>query len=226
MAARLVLWDIDGTLLHCGSDGKIALNRTFREKYGIEEAFDQAPIGGAMDAVILQRILAAFDLDEAELPGIIGHYSRVLEEVLAGDGMKRVLPGVRQILGRIHRHPTARNALLTSNLRVGAETKLRALELDGYFEIGGFGDHPGEKWDAARHCIAEAERLYARVFSPAEIVLIGDSVYDVACARELGAVSIAVATGWAAAEELRACGPDHFFEDLSDTEAVAAALGL
>ncbi|PKM84885.1 MAG: hypothetical protein CVU86_05245 [Firmicutes bacterium HGW-Firmicutes-11] len=223
---RLILWDIDGTLMHCGSDGRLALNRTFRERYGIEDAFDAAPIGGAMDSIVLRTILDTYQIKHDDLDEVIGHYSEALAEILAADTQKRVLPGIRPILEAVHHHPKRVNALLTSNLKIGATTKLRSVGLDGFFELGGFGDQPGEKWDAARRCIEEAENRFENRFAPTDIILIGDSCYDVICAKELGVCSIAVATGWVDAADLMSCDPDHFFTDLGDTNRVLDLLGI
>jgi phosphoglycolate phosphatase-like HAD superfamily hydrolase len=223
---KLILWDIDGTLMHCGSDGRIALNRTFQERYGIEDAFDAAPIGGAMDSIVLRNILETFQIEHDDLDEVIDHYSKALAEILAADTHKRVLPGIRPILEAVDRHPQRLNALLTSNLKIGATTKLRSVGLDGFFELGGFGDQLGEKWDSARQCIEEAEMQYEIRFAPSDIILIGDSCYDVFCAKELGVCSIAVATGWADAADLMSCDPDHFFADLGDTNRVLDLLGI
>jgi phosphoglycolate phosphatase-like HAD superfamily hydrolase len=223
---KLILWDIDGTLMHCGSDGRLALNRTFRERYGIEDAFDAAPIGGAMDSIVLRNILDTYQIKHDDLDAVIDHYSDVLAEILAANSHKRVLPGIRSILEAVDRHPQRVNALLTSNLKIGARTKLRSVGLDGFFELGGFGDRPGEKWDAAKLCIEEAETRYKNRFAPNDIILIGDSCYDVICAKELGVCSIAVATGWADAADLMRCDPDHFFSDLGDTKRVLDILGI
>ncbi len=227
MAVRsLILWDIDGTLLHCGSDGRKALNRTFLELYGIEDAFGSSDIGGAMDSMILEGIMRSHAIKKDQLPAVIRHYRDVLADVLQSNKEKRILPGVRALLDTIHASPKSENALLTSNLRVGAMTKLDSVGLGHYFKLGGFGDEPGEKWDAAKACIREAEVFFKTSFASKQVFVIGDSVYDILCAKKVGATSIAVATGWADEETLRACSPDYYFPDLSDTDRVLATILL
>ena len=81
---KLILWDIDGTLLHCGSDGRKALNRTFLELYGIEDAFGSSDIGGAMDSMILDGIMKSHAIEKKELPTVIEHYQKVLAEFSGG----------------------------------------------------------------------------------------------------------------------------------------------
>ncbi len=224
--SQLIFWDIDGTLMHCGSDGRKALNRTFAELYGIHEAFGQAVIGGAMDYMIIHSIMEAFSIDSDEFDRIAKHYKVVLADVLKQNEKKRILPGVVSLLDIIKKHSYAVNALLTSNLKSGAEAKLNAVGLWDYFKIGGFGDEPGEKWHAAERCIKQAEEQCGAVFPKETIYLIGDSTYDMFCAKKMGIKSVAVATGWGKEDALKACEPDFFFKDLSKTEQVLEALSI
>jgi phosphoglycolate phosphatase-like HAD superfamily hydrolase len=119
------------------------------------------------------------------------------------------------------------NLLLTSNLRAGAEAKLRSVGLWSYFAdapCGGFGDAPGEKWDAAPAALAEASTILGRTMTPRDSVIIGDGVYDIRCAKRIGARHIAVATGFTPIGTLAAEAPEYLFADLSDTARVVAAM--
>ncbi|NLY70988.1 MAG: HAD family hydrolase [Clostridiales bacterium] len=223
---RLIFWDIDGTLLHCGSNGRKALNRTFLELYGITDALGKSPVGASMDSMLLGGIMKNFGIDPKDFPKITQHYKTVLKEILEQDNNKRILPGVIPILEAIDKHPQAINALLTSNLRVGAEAKLSSVGLDKYFRIGGFGDDIGEKWDAAIKCIEMAEEQFNTLFPKDQIYLIGDSCYDIVCAKKVGMKSIAVATGWTDISTLQECKPDYFFPDLSDTEKILEIINI
>lgn len=221
---KLILWDIDGTLLHCGADGTKALNQTFQELYGVENAFTKVGIGSAMDSVILDRIMEAFQLDKNDLEKVKNTYRGILTEVLDRNEAKRILPGIRELLDHIKDSTDKFNALLTSNLRIGAEIKLTALGLADYFQVGGFGDQYGEKWHAAERGIAEAEEYFGVSFSKENIYLIGDSAYDIECAKKMGFVSVGVATGWMSYEELKSHEPDHLYVDLSDWRSFASVL--
>ena len=212
----LILWDIDGTLMHCGSDGTKALNKTFHELYGVENAFSRAGIGSAMDIVILDRIMESFHLDKKDLESVKKVYVGILEEILNENQSKRVLPGVLELLEHINTKENYFNALLTSNLRLGAETKLQSVGLSKYFLVGGFGDDYGEKWDAALKSISKAEEHYGVNFELENIFLIGDSVYDIECAKRMGIKSIGVATGWMDYEILKKHEPDYLYKDLSN----------
>ncbi len=225
MANKLILWDVDGTLMHCGSNGTMALNKTFREIYGIENAFEKAGIGRAMDAVILDCILESFSIADADREGIMSAYISNLEEILRYNESKRVMPGVRELLDYIDKHPALFNGLLTSNFRIGARTKLDSVMISGYFNVGGFGDIRGEKWDAALAGIEEAESHFGVSFTKRDVFVIGDSAYDIECAKRLGAVSVGVATGWTDIDTLKSYEPDHLFSDLSDFEKVVRIIG-
>jgi len=216
----LVLWDIDGTLMHCGSDGTKALNKTFYELYGVENAFSSAGIGSAMDAVILDRIMESFKLDKNDLDRVKKVYVGILKDILNQNQSKNVLPGVIELLEYIKESDSCFNALLTSNLRMGAETKLHSVGLSKYFHVGGFGDDFGEKWDAAAKGISEAENYYNVNFSGENIYIIGDSAYDIECAKKMGIKSIGVATGWMDYNTLMSHEPDYLYNDLSDWEQI------
>ncbi len=223
---KLIYWDIDGTLLHCGSDGRKALNRTFLEMYNINDAFGSSDIGGSMDSMILGGIMESHSIAKDHLADIVDYYSEVLADILDKNKDKRILPGIKEILNKIHSSTHAMNGLLTSNLRIGAMTKLKSLALDSYFDLGGFGDEPGEKWDAARASIKDVEERFNTEFRPDNLFLIGDSTYDILCAKKVGMVSMAVGTGWSDEEELVACEPDYYFTDLSETDFILEILGI
>jgi len=220
MENKLILWDIDGTLMFCGSDGTQALNTTINKLYGIEDAFERAGIGQAMDATILSRIISHFGIVDADLTQILSDYAGHLAEVLRKNPDKRVLPGILNLLESIEAHPSLYNGILTSNFKLGAHTKLESVGLLDYFKIGGYGDSPGEKWDAALIGLGEAEQHYGLIFKPEQVFIIGDSQYDIACARRLGMKSIAVATGWTDYDTLAAANPDYLFHDLSDYKRI------
>lgn len=217
---KLILWDLDGTLMHCGADGTKALNETFRKLYGVEDAFSKAGIGHAMDAVILDRIMENNNLDKSELEKVKEEYIVILDSILDRNPDKRILPGVRELLEHIHGSQSSFNALLTSNLRIGAETKLKSVGLDRYFHVGGFGDDYGEKWDAARKGIRAAEDCFGVKFENENIYIIGDSIYDIECAKRIEVVSIGVSTGWAEYDILKKKEPDYLYEDLSDWKKI------
>jgi phosphoglycolate phosphatase len=231
----LIFWDIDGVILHCGAAGTEALINTFYKLYGIEDAFSGMLIGRAMDRTLLNRVFEKYAIPETDLPKIEKEYVEQLKSILAGIDDLTALPGVRVLLdvcelkGEIAgqaRNDKGVHSLITSNLFVGARTKLESVGLwtrvDGthYFTGGGFGDYPEEKWDTAERARKELEDLLERNIPPHEVVLIGDSVYDIQTARACGYRVISVCTGFTPAEMLREANPDAIFKDLSETERI------
>lgn len=215
----IIFWDIDGTLMYCGSDGTTALNQTFEHLYGIEDAFHQVGIGRAMDSMILEKIMDKFEISHSDLDKIKERFVEELKEILKNDKDKRALPGIREILYALEREGHI-NSLLTSNMKVGAETKLKSVKLNNHFLGGGFGDEKGEKWDMALKAQEEIEHQVGRKFAPSEVVVIGDSVYDIETARKLGYNIISVCTGWTDKKVLEESNPDVLFDDFSSPDAV------
>ena len=215
----VIFWDIDGTLMYCGADGTYALNETFKELYDIEDAFHKVGIGHAMDSAILEKIMTKFDIPESDITRIKNIYIEKLKIILKQDQNKRVLPGVRELLYFCQREGHI-NSLLTSNMKIGAEAKLKSVNLDGHFIGGGFGDNKGEKWNTAVSALKEIECETGSEVRSKKVIIIGDSVYDIKTAKKCNYNMISVATGWTGKEDLIEADPDIIFDDLSDTEAV------
>lgn len=215
----LIFWDIDGTLMYCGADGTTALNKIFEELYDIENAFKKVGIGHAMDSVILEKIMTRFNIPDTELARIETKYIEILDDILEKDTNKRVLPGIRELIYFAERKGHV-NSLLTSNMKAGAYAKLRSVGLDGHFVSGGFGDIKGEKWDIAEIAVAEIEILTSRKYKPEEIIMIGDSEYDIKTAKKQGYHMISVSTGWTDEKDLVNADPDVLFENFGDADAV------
>lgn len=204
--------------MSCGADGTKALNETFRKRTGTENALGEIKVGTAMDSMILDGLMSHFGIDRKEREALISDFSTNLRDILIKDEKKRILPGVRQLLELLRKEKNVYMGLLTSNFKVGADLKLESVGLDGYFSMGGYGDIYGEKWHAAEILIETAEKEAENTFEKENIYLIGDTWYDIECAKKIGIKSIAVATGWMGAEQLREKGPDYFFDTLEDSD--------
>lgn len=214
MENKLLIWDIDGTLLHCGACGRNALNQTFQELFDIEDAFSNVKIGGAMDAVILKDILKTAGIPIEHKEKILKKYGQVLKQALAEFENNVVLPGVQEILDYVKTSHDTFNTITTSNFEIGARIKLASHNLNSYFPVGGFGDVVGEKWDAAAEAIHKAEAYYQVEFKKENVYIIGDTWYDIECAKKLGIQSVAVATGWVEYDVLKKHEPNYIFKDL------------
>lgn len=221
----LIFWDIDGTLMYCGSDGTKALNNTFYHLYEIEDAFHQVGIGRAMDSMILEKIMEQYNIPNSELTKIKNSFVTELKLILKDNHDKKVLPGIRELVYFCEREGHI-NSLLTSNMKAGAEAKLESVNLNGHFLGGGFGDQKGEKWDIAKKAQEEIEELTSTKFNPKDVIVIGDSVYDIKTARTLGYNVISVCTGWTDQDVLRDAKPDVLFESFKDADAVEDVIRL
>jgi phosphoglycolate phosphatase-like HAD superfamily hydrolase len=229
---RLVLWDIDGTLVQAGEVGRDIFTEAFQAVVG--RAPDQVAarmlvMAGRTDPEIALEFLTAHDIAEgaSHLPA----FSEALVTALAAKAAVirergRALPGAREALEALGRTDGVVQSLLTGNLQPNALLKLASFELDGYldFEVGGFGSdhhHRPSLVDVAR---AKAEGKYGTGFPGTATVLVGDTPLDVAAGRAGGARVVAIATGPFRADELRATDADAVLEDLGETEVVLQAI--
>ena len=216
----LVLWDVDGTLVRTAGHGRFAFEEAFQIVVGrIPEAVDYA---GRTDKQIALTMLAGED----------EHLARVLEELEGAlEQRKEALrdegyayEGVAEVLEALHGRDDVIQSLLTGNIQANAVVKVSAFGLDRWldFEVGAYGSDPHEE---RSDLVAVArERAAAKYGEPTGAVLVGDTPLDVRAAREAGARAVAVATGFADPEVLRASEPDAYLEDFSDTAAAVAAI--
>jgi phosphoglycolate phosphatase len=227
---KLVLFDIDGTLLSASGAGRRALDQAMRDVYGTSGPIDSYDFRGGTDPQIIRDLLARAGLDEpAILAGEAAVYRRyeTLLEAEVGDGRGVSLyPGVRELVETLASRDDVVVGLLTGNIEAGARIKLRPTGLWPRFRLGAYGSDDADRTRLPRVAAVRAERLVGRVFHGPDTVIIGDTPRDIGCARAFGATAIAVATGWHSLEDLAAHRPDHAFADFSDQgPALAAMLG-
>jgi phosphoglycolate phosphatase-like HAD superfamily hydrolase len=219
---RLVLFDIDGTLVQ-GGPAKEAFRVAMVEVFGTAGDIEVHSFAGKTDPQIARELLTGAGLDHDEvdrgLPRLWEHYLEELERRLPHRPVE-VLPGVVALLDALRAAGDVALGLVTGNIAGGARLKLGAPGLFGHFRVGGYGsDHeirnhlPGIAMDRAR-------AAWETDFSPEAVWVVGDTPRDVACGRWAGARTLAVATGSFDADTLRAAGPHRVVEDLADTDAV------
>jgi phosphoglycolate phosphatase-like HAD superfamily hydrolase len=229
---RLVLWDIDGTLVQAGEVGRDIFTEAFQAVLG--RAPDQVTakalvMAGRTDPEIALEFLAAHEI--AEGASHLSAFSEALVTALAAKAAVirergRALPGAREALVALGRTEGVVQSLLTGNLEPNALLKLASFELDGHldFEVGGFGSDHHHRPSLVEVARAKAERKYGTSFPGTATVLVGDTPLDVVAGRAGGARVVAVATGPYRAGELRSTEADAVLENLRDTGAALAAI--
>src|SRR5512132_1342023 len=231
---RLVLWDIDGTLVQAGEVGRDIFTEAFQAVLG--RAPDQVTaralvMAGRTDPEIALEFLAAHEVAEGErhLPA----FNEALVTALAAKAALirergRALPGARETLAALGGTDGVVQSLLTGNVQPNALLKLASFELDGYldFDVGGFGSDHHHRPSLVEVARTKAAGKYGTAFAGPATVLVGDTPLAVAAGRAGGARVVAAATGPFRVEELEASGADAVLEDLGDTDrALAAILG-
>lgn len=226
---RLVLFDIDGTLLSAGGAGARAVRDAMLEVYGQTGAIGGYNMGGRTDPQIVRELLTAsgwavHDV-EAGLERLWEAYLRNLRVELARAHI-RPFPGVAELLDRIEASgdPTVLG-LLTGNVKEGARLKVDAAGL-GFdrFRVGAYGSDHWQRPELPAVAARRAREATGIDFSGKEIVIIGDTPFDISCGAHLGVRTIATATGTHPREDLAKHGPDYLFDDLSDVDAVWRAI--
>jgi phosphoglycolate phosphatase-like HAD superfamily hydrolase len=224
---KLVLFDIDQTILHSGGAGEKALTLALRERFGREETLENIDIAGKTDVWIAHRIFEAHGIEphQENVERFLDGYLDYLEKEL--DGTKgRLLPGFPEILHALARKPDVAVGLLTGNLRLGAELKLRRFGVLDHFSFGAFADDSHERNLLGPFARERAREAYGTDFQARDIYIIGDTPHDIACAKAIGAHGVGVATGRYSRAALEAAGADFVFDDLSDVEGVIGRLGI
>ena len=199
----------------------------FEELFGLAGALANVPMAGRTDAWILSQLAAAHGLPwrSEELLRFRDSYLKFLSLELPKPGPRKgVMPGIRTLLDALAVRSDIHLALLTGNFQDGARAKLEYFDLWRYFRGGAFGDQALDRNALVHEALAAVMALGGPCVPASDVVIIGDTPLDVACAASAGARSIAVATGSHAPAALRAAGADAVFEDLSETAEVVSAI--
>lgn len=215
-----LLFDIDGTLIDSGGVGGNALLKALAAEFGLEQT-QSVPLHGRTDLGIFTELLENHGIhpSESAFRRLCEHYFGLLpRELSAQPG--RLLPGVHEILEHVFEREDCLVGVLTGNMPMSANVKLRHYGLDHYFAFGVYGDEAATRPELKTPALERVKQHLGRELSPESIVIIGDTPLDVALAHAMGARSLAVCTGGITADELLAAGADWVIEDLSDTRQI------
>jgi phosphoglycolate phosphatase len=225
---RLVLFDIDGTLVIAKGAGRRALGRALEGVYGTAGAIEGYDFRGKTDPRIVRDLMGGAGLAPEVIRGGLDAcfeaYARGLVDEIGDGQCVTVLPGVAELVRRLDATESVLLGLLTGNIEEGARIKLAPTGLWPYFRTGAFGSDDADRRRLPSLATRRAQALTGIRFRPEDVLVIGDTPLDIECARAFGAVAVAVATGFHPYAELQAEKPDLLFESFADAEAVAARL--
>lgn len=225
MQKRLLLFDIDGTLITSGGAGEHALRLGIKDRFGIDDDLRGIEIAGRTDSGIARQFLARHSLPDTPgnrasfFEGYLDHLAIMLPKK---EG--RLLPGILELLNALKSRDDVVLALLTGNLERGAELKLTHYGVWDFFEFGAYADDHHDRNELGNFARTRAKQRHGIDFESEHIFILGDTPHDITCARAIGAKAVAIATGQFSHEDLAAHAPDFLFDDLSDVNAVVAVL--
>lgn len=225
---RLILFDIDGTLLSAGGAPRRAFRRALTEHFGTEGAVASDDFSGKTDPQIVYDLMGpagfADDHIEERIAAFFAYYLEELERELLVETRHRLYPGVAELVPALAADPAVGLGLLTGNIEEGARLKLAHFGLWEHFAVGAYGSDDATRDRLGPVAMARAQERFGRRFHGSEVVVIGDTPADVRCARAIGAVAVAVATGRPTRETLEAAGPDLLLDSLAEWPAFHESL--
>jgi phosphoglycolate phosphatase len=224
---RLVLFDIDGTLLSASGASARALEGALVETFGTTGATRGFDYSGKTDPQIVRELLQGAGVADAQivecLPLVLRRYHARLRDSLRPEHV-RPKPGVDALLGALAETEGLSLGLLTGNLEPCARLKLAPLDANRFFPFGAFGSDHEDRYRLLPVAVERARSATGVVFEGTHVVIVGDSIHDVLCGRGYGARAVAVATGKTAAERLSEVGADVVLDDFVDTAAAVRAI--
>src|SRR5256886_1617747 len=226
MQKRLLLFDIDGTLIHSGGAGVEALKRAFKERFDIEDDLHDIEIAGMTDSGIVASMSKKHKIPATaeNVAAFLDSYVHFLSKELPRRQGK-LLPGVLELLEKLKSRKHVVLGLLTGNASRGAQLKLSHYGVWHFFEFGAFADDHHDRNELGAFARARAKEKHGREFSAADIDVIGDTPRDIACGKALGARTVAVATGTWSRDKLAQHDPDFLIDDFSDVDRLIDTLG-
>jgi phosphoglycolate phosphatase-like HAD superfamily hydrolase len=218
LRAKLILFDIDGTLIDTGGAGARSWAWAFEHVFSRKVDIAEHSTAGMTDPAIGRRtfteVMGRAPSGE-ELTRLMASYQSVIPDYVASSPGYRVLAGVRELLERLTDAGIALG-LTTGGLEAVAHAKLGRGELNRFFLVGGYGSDSEDRVELTRAAIERGERLLGERLELEEVFVVGDTPLDIAAAEGAGAVSVGVASGTYDVQQLQAAGPDHVLASLAD----------
>jgi len=224
---RILLWDIDGTLIHSLRRGafKDYTIPMLEDVFGTAGTLAEMQVSGMTDLGIVAQALEHEGFTHEHIRERIDHlresYMTAMRKA-TGNGVEffELLPGAREALESVADHPRYHSALLTGNIKPAAYLKMELVGLSQFFDLpGAFGDESHDRRDLPASAAKRIGKHLQLALAPEQFIIIGDTPNDIECARHFGARSVVVVTGRLySTEDLLACSPDAYIPNLIDTE--------
>ncbi|HEX6160321.1 MAG TPA: HAD family hydrolase [Thermoanaerobaculia bacterium] len=224
---RLILFDIDGTLVSDHGASRGAFKEALESVYGYDRDLSVYDFSGRTDPQIAFMVLRDAGFTDETIAAKIDTLWEVYLAGLARNatpGRVKVLPGMRELVEALAERDDVTLALLTGNIEPGARLKLAGPSLNDYFPFGAFGSDSPDRQQLPPIAMRRASEMYGHEVRGENVVILGDSIYDVRCGVPYEATTIAIASGKTPAEKLRAENPRHFFESAEDFDGLMAAI--
>ena len=225
---RLLLFDIDGTLIRSNGAGRLTLAYALEKLFGTTGPVESYNMSGKTDPRIITDLLTAAGISgkevENRLPAIYELMAEHGQDIFAEKGIAPCV-GVIELLAQLNAREDVLLGLLTGNAQLTAPLKLAAAGIDPLqFKVGAYGSDAMDRNDLPAVGIARANQLTGGQFDGNNTIIIGDTPADILCARAGKATAVAVASGWHSATTLADYQPDHLFDNFGDTGTVLQAL--
>jgi len=217
---KLLLFDIDGTLLHANGSGRTAIEQALADVFDQPISTDTISFSGRTDPGIMRDILEANGIppSASTIKRALAAYADVVLQA-GNPGDVTLIPGAAPLLDRLAARSDVTLALLTGNLRATAFWKLEAVGLDRHFTFGAFGSDHGDRHQLPNVAVRRAHQHTGHTFVGSDVVIIGDTQHDIQCGRGIGAFSVGVCTGSYSRVDLRPYNPNVLLDTLQDADA-------
>ena len=230
---KLVLFDLDGTLVNAGGAGRTSLRKAIKELYGVEPEFDHSLISGRTDldnfSIVYSLIKKGKKPTAAEMKKMKAKYLEILPtEVHAVVRCKKydLIPGVEKFLKMLAKDKDVILGLGTGNLEEGAKIKLEPSKLASYFTVGGYGEDGQTREEMLQAAVKHAEKKFKTKLEPDQVYVIGDTHRDICAAKNCGFHSAVLTNGFGDAQKIQRAAAELETKDFNDLTTFCVWLGL
>ena len=228
MQKKLILFDIDGTLLYSGKGARKSLCMAIENIFKVKPGITTNNTRGRTDKLIIREILTSLNISSefilSKTDAILNNYLKILKTEYNKNNDAVLFPGVYELLDRLKNNSDACLGLLTGNIEKGAQIKLSPFQLNEYFPIGAFGSDAFYRDELPAIAVRKAEIYYNMVFKGKNIVIIGDTEFDVSCGKNLNVKAIAICRNPKMRDIIMEEKPDNIFEGFEQTEEIVDAI--